>query len=689
MMDNILSRQKNSLGTVQTSANISVEADKMIEFVKPLEDVEIKEKDVIEMDVELSTDEVSNVKWFKDGEAIDTQKKKEKYEVKKVGRKQSLKIINATVHDEGEYTAAVGEQESTCELTVVELPPEFTKKIEPVKATVGEEKAVFEIELSKGDAITKWFKNGKEVELSERVKAKIDGKKQRLEIHNISSTDAGEYSCTIGKEKCVAALDVEEPKVNFEAKLPETTTADVGQEVQITVELTKETDAVQFFRDGKPVQEKSENVEVKKQGRKQSIIIKDAKIEDVAVYTCVAENVKTKTELELKGSEEKIETVTKEVKEQVVTKGQDMSYKVDFKKELHRKPNVKWMFNNKEVDTSSERIVTTTFRTYTIITIKQVDDSDIGPYTAKIFNSVSEVDAGFNLCIKDKPSPPKGPATQGWKTENSKELRWNAPENDGGDKITEFVVERREKGKKSWKQVGTTQAETTSIEIKGLKKDTSYDFRVSAKNSVGVSVATIIEETATSKKQSLAQSQSQAALATSASSTEVAAKVKSAPSAPRDVQVKVVTSLSVTLQWIPPANNGGAELTGYIIEKRLGTSHHWEKAATVQTSVTEYTVENLKEKCAYYFRVSAENEIGTGEAAATEKASLKTSAKAPSAPTAPLEISCITPHSIMVEWGAPESDGGAPLEGYKVAVRDAKRQMWMEVGRTRCKTTNV
>ena len=232
----------------------------------------------------------------------------------------------------------------------------------------------------------------------------------------------------------------------------------------------------------------------------------------------------------------------------------------------------------------------------------------------------------FSLSSTDKPSPPKGPASQEWKTEDSKELRWNAPANDGGDKISEYVVERREKGKKSWKQVGTTQAETTSIEIKGLKKETSYDFRVSAKNSVGNSVATIIEETATSKKQSLAQSQSQAALATSASSTEVAAKAKSAPSAPRDVKVTVVTSLSVTLQWIPPANNGGAELTGYIIEKRLGTKHTWEKAATVETSVTEYTVENLKEKCAYYFRVSAENEVGVGEAASTEKAVLKTSA---------------------------------------------------------------
>merc|ERR1712226_398925 len=666
-----LVKAKNSLGTVQTSANISVEADKMIEFLKPLEDVEIKEKDVIEMDVELSTDEVSNVKWFKDGEAIDTQKKKEKYEVKKVGRKQSLKIINATVHDEGEYTVAVGEQESTCELTVVELAPEFTKKIEPVKATVGEEKAVFEIELSKGDAITKWFKNGSEVELSDRVQAKIDGKKQRLEITNVSTTDAGEYSCTIGNEKCTAAMEVEEPKVKFEAKLPETTTAAVGQDVQITVELTAETEAVQWLKDGKPLEEKSEKYVVKKEGRKQSIVIKEAAMEDVAEFTCIAENVKTKTELELKGSEEKIETVEQEVKEQVATKGQEMSFRVDFKKELHRKPSVKWMKDGKEVE-ASDRVITQTFRTYTIITIKQVDDSDIGPYTAKIFNSVSEVDTGFNLCIKDKPSPPKGPAVQEWKTDDSKELRWKAPENDGGDKISEYVVERREKGKKSWKQVGTTQAGTTSIEIKGLKKDTSYDFRVSAKNSVGVSSATILEESAISKKQSIAQSQSQAALATSASSTEVAAKAKSVPGAPRNVQVTAVTSLSVTLQWIPPSSNGGADLTGYIIEKRLGTSHTWEKAATVETSVTEYTVENLKEKCPYYLRVSAENEIGAGEATTTEKVVLKTSAKAPSPPTAPLEISCITPHSIMVEWGAPESDGGAPLEGYKVAVRDAK-----------------
>ena len=94
---------------------------------------------------------------------------------------------------------------------------------------------------------------------------------------------------------------------------------------------------------------------VKREGRKQSIVIKTAQIDDVAEYTCVAENVKTKTELELKGSEEKIEAVEEEIKEETATKGQDMTYKVEFKKELHRKPEVQWLFNDKEIKTS-ERV---------------------------------------------------------------------------------------------------------------------------------------------------------------------------------------------------------------------------------------------------------------------------------------------------------------------------------------------
>lgn len=78
------------------------------------------------------------------------------------------------------------------------------------------------------------------------------------------------------------------------------------------------------------------------------------------------------------------------------------------------------------------------------------------------------------------------------------ELRWNQPNSDGGSAITDYVVERREVGKKSWKQVGTSSL--CVIEIRGLKKNSAYNFRVFAKNSVGLSDAFIIEETFTTTK---------------------------------------------------------------------------------------------------------------------------------------------------------------------------------------------
>lgn len=53
----------------------------------------------------------------------------------------------------------------------------------------------------------------------------------------------------------------------------------------------------------------------------------------------------------------------------------------------------------------------------------------------------------------------------------------------------------------------------------------------------------------------------------------------------------------------------------------------------------------------------------------------------PSPPTAPLEVRGVGLSTCVLEWGAPESDGGAPLEGYNIAIRDLKRTMWIEVGR--------
>lgn len=61
-------------------------------------------------------------------------------------------------------------------------------------------------------------------------------------------------------------------------------------------------------------------------------------------------------------------------------------------------------------------------------------------------------------------------------------------------------------------------------------------------------------------------------------------------------------------------------------------------------------------------------------------------AAVPSAPTAPLEIRSTGPNSIIIEWGQPEFDGGCPLLGYNIAIRDTRKTMWMEVGRVSATT---
>lgn len=588
----------NSSGSVQTSANLAVQGE-AVEFVKQLEDIEIKEKAAVELDVETSAEE-TNVVWFKDGEQI--SKTNENYEFKKAGRKHSLIIKDANVHLEGEYSAVAGEQETTCELTVVELPAVFTKKITNQTVTAGEQVFTFETELSKGDAVTKWYKNSAEIKDSDRFKIKIDGKVQRLEIHNVETADAGEYLCTIGNEKCTAQLTVEEPKVTFVEKLETTTSGEEGQDIELTVKLSNESAQVKWFKDGAEVTA-SDKFETKVEKDSHKLKIRKASVLEVGEYTCQAENVTSKTEVEVKSSEEKVEMdETTYSKDQVGIKGQDITFKVNFKQELGSKPKASWSFNGKEI-TQSERIHITTTRKMVSMTIKQVEQVDCGSYTVKISNSVSEIASDFNLMIKDKPSAPRGPASVEWK-DTTMVLTWNASESDGGDPIIGYVVERREVGKKTWKQVAT--ANNTSLEIKGLKKNSSFNFRISAKNNVGNSQPLILEETVTTK-------------------AEVKKEAKGLPGSPT-VQVTAITSKSVTLNWSPPINTGGVELTGYIIEKRLSTTHKWEKAATVDPSVTQFTIENLKEKCEYYFRVSAENEVGAGEPASSEKVALRTSA---------------------------------------------------------------
>lgn len=76
---------------------------------------------------------------------------------------------------------------------------------------------------------------------------------------------------------------------------------------------------------------------------------------------------------------------------------------------------------------------------------------------------------------------------------------------------------------------------------------------------------------------------------------------------------------SIALAWEPPTNNGGSDITAYIIEKRDAKRNTYTQVEKVTGLTNTYAVQKLLEGNEYYFRVSAENEIGKGEPAEMDK----------------------------------------------------------------------
>jgi len=83
------------------------------------------------------------------------------------------------------------------------------------------------------------------------------------------------------------------------------------------------------------------------------------------------------------------------------------------------------------------------------------------------------------------------------------------------------------------------------------------------------------------------------------------------PSSPLNLTAPDVLADSITLRWEAPEDNGGSEITGYVIKKREFNRRSWQEVTKVKD--LECTIGKLLEGNQYYFRVFAQNEIGMSE----------------------------------------------------------------------------
>lgn len=93
------------------------------------------------------------------------------------------------------------------------------------------------------------------------------------------------------------------------------------------------------------------------------------------------------------------------------------------------------------------------------------------------------------ICSAGPPTAPKGPLTVSDLTSNSCKLSWKEPESDGGKPLKQYIIERRDSKRYSWKEVETVRPKYTSIDVTRLQEGVEYEFRVFAENEEGRSPA--------------------------------------------------------------------------------------------------------------------------------------------------------------------------------------------------------
>ncbi|KAI3354066.1 hypothetical protein L3Q82_018624 [Scortum barcoo] len=228
-------------------------------------------------------------------------------------------------------------------------------------------------------------------------------------------------------------------------------------------------------------------------------------------------------------------------------------------------------------------------------------------------------------------------------------LKWQRPTSSPKEDDIYYILEMEEEGSGYGFQP-SYDGDELSCTIRSLHRSTKYKFRVAAYNSEGKSNPSQVVEFITNPDR---------------------------PGCPcRPVIRGRVLPNSFKMAWEPPKDNGGAEVTKYVVELSEGLSGlSWE--LVYSGPAMEHVCEGLKPGCSYQTRVYCMSE--GGQSPLSETLQVQTPAVPPGPCQPPRLVGKPKAREVQLRWGPPHVDGGSLVSCYSVEVSGPQSEESREV----------
>ncbi|KAJ3594699.1 hypothetical protein NHX12_004006 [Muraenolepis orangiensis] len=642
------------VGEAKTVAYLLVEEKAKVLIVEKPHNTVALEGETVTLACTIS-DPKATVTWTTNNVAI---KPCFKYDLRKQGASEQLRIHNLVPEDSGTYSCDTGDACCEVTLTVEGAPAFFKKELKSQQAEEGGD-ITLSVEVSKPAVRVEWRKGGSVLQPCAKYELRQEGCVRQLCIRSLEVEDSGYYTCDAGDQLTTASLAVQVKEACIVSGL-KSTDVFVGEWATFSCQLSgMATGQVQWWLDGTQLVHSPFTEIGLCPGYIHTLTLKNLAPDDSGTVTFSAGSLVSAAKLLVK---DPIVEVVCEMEDRCVAENQPTQFICQYSRPV----KAQWRKDGQPVQPDGQRVVVEQDWNVARLCISSVSAEDRGTYSCEaegtcVFASlhVEATPIAIVQALEDHDTIDGGEALFecALSCPENKDCRWlldgKQVKESPNAEIVSFESGRRHllllKGLHVADSCTVTfQAGTASSSarlavkswqldvVKGLEDKVAMvgekvEFCVELTEPVPVAevawYANGTELKADSRwamradgrayrlvlRQAPLMPQQEITFAARDALSMSKLTIITVPDPPEDPEVLSKTQTSIALSWFTPLHDGGSPILGYRLEMRVADSALWLPCHAEPVCNTDFVVDNLIPGSGYRFRVAAINRAGTGE----------------------------------------------------------------------------